>query len=171
MAVASAVEIVDLAVTPLRELNQRLHDVDDGSPRRWRVLNPNGAHAVVCGVDLNGVAGLDVLEERDGELHVGALVRRQRLLEDELVASSWPLLPEAARFVDYKATRRRGTVDYQETPSPYTPYGIKGAGEGGRMLTPAILSAAIEDALEPYGVCVTSLPIAAEQIVAWASPA
>ena len=44
------------------------------------------------------------------------------------------------------------TIAHQETPSPYTPYGIKGAGEGGRMLTPAILSAAIEDALEPYGV-------------------
>ena len=51
------------------------------------------------------------------------------------------------------------TVGHQETPSPYTPYGIKGAGEGGRMLTPAILSAAIEDALSPYGVTVTSLPI------------
>ena len=61
-------------------------------------------------VDLNGVSGLDVLEERDGELHVGALVRQQRLLEDELVASSWPLLREAARFVGYKETRRRGTV-------------------------------------------------------------
>ncbi len=60
-------------------------------------------------------------------------------------------------------------VEHQETPSPYTPYGIKGAGEGGRMLTPAILSAAIEDALEPYGVTVTSLPITAEQIVAWAA--
>ena len=59
------------------------------------------------------------------------------------------------------------TVAHQETPSPYTPYGIKGAGEGGRMLTPAILSAAIEDALSPYGVTVTSLPISAEQIVAW----
>ena len=34
-------------------------------------------------VDVNGVAGLDVLEERDGELHVGATVRQQRLLEDE----------------------------------------------------------------------------------------
>jgi CO/xanthine dehydrogenase Mo-binding subunit len=61
------------------------------------------------------------------------------------------------------------TVGHQETPSPYTPYGIKGAGEGGRMLTPAILSAAIEDALSPYGVTITSLPIRAEQIVAWAS--
>jgi glutamate synthase domain-containing protein 3 len=51
MAVASAVQVVDLAATPLRELNQRLHDVDDGGPRRWLVLNPNGAHAVACGVD------------------------------------------------------------------------------------------------------------------------
>jgi carbon-monoxide dehydrogenase medium subunit len=61
-------------------------------------------------VDLNGVPGLDVLEERDGELHVGALVRQQRLLEDELVANGWPLLREAARFVGYKETRCRGTL-------------------------------------------------------------
>jgi CO/xanthine dehydrogenase Mo-binding subunit len=60
-------------------------------------------------------------------------------------------------------------IAHQETPSPYTPYGIKGAGEGGRMLTPAVLSAAIEDALEPYGVRITSLPITAEQIVEWAA--
>jgi CO/xanthine dehydrogenase Mo-binding subunit len=60
-------------------------------------------------------------------------------------------------------------VEHQETPSPYTPYGIKGAGEGGRMLTPAVLSAAIEDALSPYGARITSLPISAEQIVEWAA--
>jgi CO/xanthine dehydrogenase Mo-binding subunit len=63
------------------------------------------------------------------------------------------------------------TVGHQETPSPYTAYGIKGAGEGGRMLTPAIMSAAIEDAVSPYGSTVTSLPISAEQIVAWAAGA
>ena len=50
---ATAVEVVDLARTPLRELNQRLHDLAGGAPgpRRWRVLNPNGAHAVACGLD------------------------------------------------------------------------------------------------------------------------
>ena len=32
-------------------------------------------------VDINGVAGLDTIEERDGELVVGALVRQQTLLE------------------------------------------------------------------------------------------
>jgi glutamate synthase domain-containing protein 3 len=58
-------EVVDLAVTPLRELNQRLHDLAGGAPgpRRWRVLNPNGAHAVACGI----AAELEV--EIDG--HVG----------------------------------------------------------------------------------------------------
>ena len=51
-AASQAVEVVDLASTPLRELNQRLHDLADGAEkRRWRVLNPNGAHAVACGID------------------------------------------------------------------------------------------------------------------------
>jgi methylamine---glutamate N-methyltransferase subunit B len=52
-AAARAVEVVDLTVTPLRELNQRLHGLAGGAPepRRWRVLNPNGAHAVACGID------------------------------------------------------------------------------------------------------------------------
>ncbi|HZO49906.1 MAG TPA: hypothetical protein VFB26_07150 [Gaiellaceae bacterium] len=52
-AEAVSVEVVDLAVTPLRELNQRLHDLARGAPgpRRWRILNPNGAHAIACGLD------------------------------------------------------------------------------------------------------------------------
>ena len=50
LAEATAVEVVDLAVTPLRELNQRLHELAGGvpRPRRWRVLNPNGAHATAA---------------------------------------------------------------------------------------------------------------------------
>ena len=44
-------EVVDLATTPLRELNQRLHDLAGDGPRRWRVVNPNGAHAIACGLD------------------------------------------------------------------------------------------------------------------------
>jgi glutamate synthase domain-containing protein 3 len=48
-----AAEIVDLAATTLRELNQRLHGLAGGAPgpRHWRVLNPNGAHAIACGLD------------------------------------------------------------------------------------------------------------------------
>jgi glutamate synthase domain-containing protein 3 len=52
-AVETAVEVVDLAVTPLRDLNGRLHSLAGGAsgPRRWRIVNPNGAHAVACGTD------------------------------------------------------------------------------------------------------------------------
>jgi glutamate synthase domain-containing protein 3 len=65
MAIASAAETVDLATVSLRELNQRLHDVagHTSGPTHWRVLNPNGAHAVACGIDA------DVEVEIDG--HVG----------------------------------------------------------------------------------------------------
>jgi len=49
----AAVEAVDLAVTSVRELNQRFHDLAGGGPgpRRFRVLNPSGAHAVAVGID------------------------------------------------------------------------------------------------------------------------
>jgi methylamine---glutamate N-methyltransferase subunit B len=49
-----AVEIIDLAQTPLRELNARLHAATqeaDGAQRRWRVDNPGGRHAIAVGLD------------------------------------------------------------------------------------------------------------------------
>jgi len=49
MAVADAIESVDLSETPLRELNRRLH-APDVAPR-WRVAHPDGAHAVAAGID------------------------------------------------------------------------------------------------------------------------
>ena len=61
MTVAEAVETVDLASTPLRDLNARLHAADVAP--RWRVINPAGAHAVAVGLD----AGVEV----DVEGHVG----------------------------------------------------------------------------------------------------
>lgn len=52
---------IDLAVTPLRELNAALHEADPEA--RWRVLNPRGAHALA--------AGLDAPIEVDVEGHAG----------------------------------------------------------------------------------------------------
>ena len=46
----TGVELVDLATTPLRELNRRLHELS-GETKSWRILNPNGAHAIACGLD------------------------------------------------------------------------------------------------------------------------
>lgn len=50
-------------------------------------------------------------------------------------------------------------VGHVETPSPFTEYGIKGGGEGGRMGAPGALSRAIEDALSGYGVRCDVLPL------------
>ena len=47
--VAVEAEVVDLAETPLRELNLRLHAADPAP--RWRVTHPSGAHAVAVGID------------------------------------------------------------------------------------------------------------------------
>jgi methylamine---glutamate N-methyltransferase subunit B len=46
-----AVESVDLATATVRDLNQRLHELDPGTASRWRVTNPNGAHALAVGID------------------------------------------------------------------------------------------------------------------------
>jgi methylamine---glutamate N-methyltransferase subunit B len=61
MAVAEALETVDLTDTPLRELNRRLHAA--ALAPRWRILHPGGAHAVAVGID----AEIEV----DIEGHVG----------------------------------------------------------------------------------------------------
>jgi glutamate synthase domain-containing protein 3 len=57
-------ETVDLAKTSVRELNQRLHELDaERDEERWRILNPCGAHAIACGlrvavtVEIEGHAG------------------------------------------------------------------------------------------------------------------
>lgn len=47
---------------------------------------------------------------------------------------------------------------YTETPSPFSPMGVKGAGESAVLATPAVLLNAINDALFPLGVCCTTVP-------------
>ncbi len=55
-------------------------------------------------------------------------------------------------------------VGHVETPSPYTEYGIKGGGEGGRMGAPGALCSAVEDALSAWHVKVDALPLTPQQI-------
>ncbi len=55
-------------------------------------------------------------------------------------------------------------VGHVETPSPFTEFGIKGGGEGGRMGAPPAIAAAVEDALRPLGIKVDALPITANKL-------
>jgi CO/xanthine dehydrogenase Mo-binding subunit len=57
-------------------------------------------------------------------------------------------------------------IEHQETPSPFSEYGVKGAGEGGRLVAPTAIASAIDDALKPLGVTVNELPMTPERVVA-----
>ena len=57
-----AFEVIDLAQTPLRELNARLHAAaaDPDAPRRWRVSNPGGRHAIAVGLSASSTSACTI---------------------------------------------------------------------------------------------------------------
>ena len=61
-------------------------------------------------VDLNGLRGLDSIEEEDGVLRVGALVRQTGAERSRLVREACPMLGGCLPLVGHFATRNRGTV-------------------------------------------------------------
>jgi len=78
--------------------------------------------------------------------------------------------PTTVSFADYLLP---GACDvpnidavHLQTPSPLNPLGVKGAGEGGTIPAAAAIVAAIENALEPFGVKLTESPITPARIVA-----
>ncbi len=58
-------------------------------------------------------------------------------------------------------------VDHLEHPSPFTPLGAKGVGEGGAIPAPAAVANAVEDALAHLGVVIRALPITPERVWRW----
>ncbi|GIM44962.1 carbon-monoxide dehydrogenase large subunit [Collibacillus ludicampi] len=58
-------------------------------------------------------------------------------------------------------------IHHIECPSPFTPLGTKGMGEGGAIPSPAAVANAVEDALEPFGVRVKDLPLTPERVLEW----
>ncbi len=70
----------------------------------FRLLRPG------CLVDLNRVAGLDGIAERDGGLVIGAMVRQRAVERSPLVRARAPLLHEAVRLIGHPQIRNRGTV-------------------------------------------------------------
>jgi len=58
-------------------------------------------------------------------------------------------------------------VDRLEHPSPFTPLGAKGVGEGGAIPGPACVANAVEDALAHLGCTIRSLPITPDRVWRW----
>jgi 2-furoyl-CoA dehydrogenase large subunit len=98
----------------------------------------------------------------EGQVH-GATVHgiAAALLEEFVYDDSGQLLTTS--FVDYLKPTATDVptieTDRLETPSPWTPLGTKGIGEGGAIIAPAAIASAVEDALSPLGITITGLPI------------
>lgn len=56
------------------------------------------------------------------------------------------------------------TIKHIETPSPVTPLGAKGLGEGNTMSAPVAIANAVSDALTPYNIVIDSLPLSPTKI-------
>jgi carbon-monoxide dehydrogenase large subunit len=48
---------------------------------------------------------------------------------------------------------------YTQSPSPLNPLGVKGAGEVGTLPAAPVIVSAIEDALKPFGVRISQVPV------------
>ena len=171
---------------PLSEVSARA--IEDGTSRAVDATYTaekgssfaGGAHGAVVDVDIE--TGIVKVEKYvvvhdcgtvinpllvEGQVHGGvvhglgnALKERMvygddgRLRSNSFLRYSMPLAADVPRII----------VDHHESPSPYNPEGIKGAGEGGTIGALATVARAIEDALDPAGVTIKHLPITQEDI-------
>jgi carbon-monoxide dehydrogenase large subunit len=87
----------------------------------------------------------------------------------ELMAYDVNAQPISANFADYlvPTAGEIPTVRMAHlcSPTPINPLGVKGAGEGGTIPAPAAIIAAIEDALEPFGVRICEFPLSPPRIM------
>ncbi len=112
-----------------------------------RQINPGIVEGMVIGSTVHGI-GASLLEEfvynADGQ-------------------------PLSTTFMDYMkptaATVPKFEVAHMESPCPYTLLGTKAVGEGGSLPSLAAIANAVEDALSPFGVKVSSLPITPEKVL------
>lgn len=117
------------------------------------VLNYSVAHD--CGTVLNPMIV-------DGQIDGGVAHGLSNALYEQ-VSFAEDGQPLSTTFMDFRIPTAMEMPPLQKvhtvTPSPDTPLGAKGAGEGGTIPAAAVVVAAVEDALRPYGVTVDRYPL------------
>jgi carbon-monoxide dehydrogenase large subunit len=78
--------------------------------------------------------------------------------------------PLTTNFADYllmtSSEMPAISLSHRESPTPLNPLGVKGVGESGVMPIPAAIASAVEDALSPFGVRITQVPIRPNDLAA-----
>lgn len=76
--------------------------------------------------------------------------------------------PTATTLADYTVPTAPSMpdvkLDFLETPSPFSAFGIKGIGENGAIGPPASIVNAVNDALRPLGAAVFETPVSARRV-------
>ena len=135
-----------------------------GELREGEAAPGRAAHAVLavrylvahdCGHVINPVIV-------DGQIHGGVAQGVGAALFEEMVYDEAGQLLSSG-FMDYHVPLA-DELPFIETvhlefPSPLNPLGLKGVGEGGTVAAGGAIANAVEDALAPLGVRVTSLPL------------
>jgi 2-furoyl-CoA dehydrogenase large subunit len=165
--------------------NPEAQPIDDQKRVRGQLIFANAAHCCLVEVDprtgfikiLKYVVMHDVGRELnplivEGMVH-GSTVHGigAALLEELRYDENGQLL--TSTFMDYLKPTAADVPDIEvgrlESPSPFTPLGLKGVGEGGSIPGPAAVANAVEDALAPFDVTIRSLPITPERVWRWMS--
>jgi len=163
--------------------NPLAEPVDDQRRVRSQLVFANAAHCCLVEVD-GGTGGVTILAYvvvHDCGRELNPLIV-EGMVHGSTAHGIGAALLEAFRydergqlltstFMDYLKPTALDVPDIDvgrlEHPSPFTPLGAKGVGEGGAIPGPAAVANAVEDALVPYGVTVRALPITPEQVWRW----
>ncbi|HEY9555373.1 MAG TPA: xanthine dehydrogenase family protein molybdopterin-binding subunit [Acidimicrobiales bacterium] len=148
---------------------------------RAPVMWANATHVCTCEVDIDtgGVTLLRYIVSEDcgpminpnvveGQIAGGSVQGMGGALLEQLVWDEEGN-PLATTFVDYllPTSTEIPVIEYGhvETPAP-GPGGYKGVGEGGAIGAPAAVINAVADAISPFGVNITRLPVTPASVVA-----
>ena len=111
-------------------------------------------------VDINRIAELDYIEQKNGALEIGSLTRHRAVEQSALVSETCPLLSEAIAHVGHVQIRNRGTVGgslAHADPAAELPAVVTALGGSLRLC-----SASGERTLDPGDFFVSSLTTAIE---------
>jgi carbon-monoxide dehydrogenase large subunit len=103
------------------------------------------------------------LEDVQGQMLGGIAQGIGEALTEEVIYDSQGQLL-TGNLIDYLIptvleTPSRIGLDHIETPSPINPLGAKGVGESGIIGSPVAIANAVENALSPFGVTISELPL------------
>jgi aerobic carbon-monoxide dehydrogenase medium subunit len=99
---------LDGAVAALQRLGSEARVIAGGHSllpmMKLRLANPEHL------VDINNIPDLEYIEEREGEIRIGALTRHVDLLESDLLFERYPLFRDAETVIADPVVRNRGTI-------------------------------------------------------------